>query len=73
MEDDANTLKLILGMGDYMKNNCFSCDHCSYIGNGESICELEVGEGPTIDLLTDGWNITEHYFYCNGKDWEPIS
>lgn len=38
------------------------CDHCIYIGEGDSICDIE---DPKIVL--DDWEPTDDYFWCGGS------
>lgn len=42
---------------------CFECEHCLYIGEGDSICTY--CEEPKIVL--DDWAPTEYFGTCNHK------
>lgn len=39
------------------------CDHCTYIGEGDFICDSGPGE-PV--LVVDDWEPTENYLQCKG-------
>lgn len=40
------------------------CDHCTYIGEGDFICDLHgVGPDATVFVIED-WEPTEHYLQC---------
>ena len=43
---------------------CLNCDNCIYIGEGDSICDVD----DPILVLSD-WEPTDSYFCCNGCDW----
>ena len=58
------------GFQDFMNNLdkaniCLTCDHCVYIGEGDSICDANE---PRI-ILAD-WEPTDDYWYCAGCDYE---
>lgn len=44
---------------------CINCEHCIYIGDGDSICDANE---PRI-ILAD-WEPTDDYWYCAGTDYE---
>lgn len=46
--------------------NCFNCNHCIYIGEGDHICDM------TNDIVTDDWQPTEDFYQCEGKDFETL-
>lgn len=42
------------------------CDRCTYIGEGDFICDLHgVGPDETVFVMED-WEPTEHYLQCKG-------
>jgi len=43
------------------ERQCFSCDHCVYIGEGGYICDL------TNDVVIDDWEPTEDFNSCKGR------
>lgn len=50
--------------------DCGNCEHFLYLEEGDSVCEIELEEGTVRELLTDDWERTEHYFYCQGRKWK---
>lgn len=38
--------------------NCWECDHCVPIGEGDHICD------ETLELVLSGYNPTEHFGSC---------
>ena len=45
--------------------NCQYCENCTYIGEGDYICAM------TNEVIMYDFNSpTEHYFSCDGKDFE---
>ena len=46
--------------------NCFNCNNCTYVGDGDHICDM------TLDLVIVEWEPTEDFYICNGKDFEEI-
>ena len=46
------------------------CDHCTYIGEGDFICDLH-GMGPELTMFVlEDWEPTEHFLQCmkGGKE-----
>lgn len=43
---------------------CETCEHCIYVGEGDSICD-EFG-----CLIKEDFSPTDDYFCCNGKNFE---
>lgn len=48
--------------------HCMNCDHCIYIGEGDSICDAM--DEPVL-VLSD-WEATDDYFCCGSSEWEPM-
>jgi len=47
-----------------MNKICHDCDHCQYIGEGDSICDVEPGNIVLEDFLPG-----EDFMCCDGKNW----
>ena len=45
---------------------CLNCDHCIYIGEGDSICDAD--EVP--NLIMADWEPTDDFWWCNGSEYE---
>ena len=45
---------------------CLTCDHCVYIGEGDSICDVD----EPVLILSD-FEPTDMFNCCNECDWEP--
>lgn len=45
------------------KINCFNCGHCTYIGEGDHICDM------STDVIIADWQPTEYFYQCEGKDF----
>lgn len=43
---------------------CMNCEHCVYIGEGDSICDAD-----EPFLILDDWDPTDEYFACGGADF----
>ena len=61
------------GFQDFMENLdeqpiCINCDHCIYIGEGDSICDAD--DEPKI-VLGD-WEPTDDFWWCNGSEYEEM-
>lgn len=46
--------------------NCYDCDHCQYIGEGDYICDVDITEAVVV---VEDWSPTEDYYYCGGKEF----
>ena len=46
--------------------NCHNCNNCTYIGEGDYICDM------TTEVVISEWQPTEDYYSCEGKDFENI-
>lgn len=46
--------------------NCHNCNNCTYIGEGDYICDM------TNEVVISDWQPTEDYYSCDGKDFENI-
>ena len=46
-----------------MQKDCFNCENCLYIGEGDSICDF------SFALVLDDWEPTDEFMICAGKDW----
>lgn len=56
-----------LSIDDLMNSSiCHNCDHCIYIGEGDSICDAD--EEPRI-VLGD-WEPTDDFWWCAGSEFE---
>lgn len=44
---------------------CDTCSKCTYIGEGDHICE----DNPTLIVLED-YLPAEDFFWCGGRCWE---
>lgn len=42
---------------------CANCDHCLYIGESDSMCDVNHAV-----VLAD-WKPTDEFLWCDGKDW----
>lgn len=49
-----------------MKKSCNDCEHCMYICEGDSICDIN------NKIILDDWTPTDEYFWCNGKKYKKI-
>lgn len=47
---------------------CMNCDHCIYIGEGDSICDADY---EPVLIMAD-WEPTDDFWYCNGADYESM-
>lgn len=47
---------------------CLNCDHCIYIGEGDSICDADY---EPVCIIAD-WEPTDDFWYCNGADYESM-
>ena len=48
------------------KINCYNCNNCTYIGEGDYICDM------TNDFVISEFEPTEEFYQCEGKDFERI-
>jgi len=48
---------------------CDTCEYCMYICEGDYICDVEVDEGATVQLIKEDHTPTDHYFWCGGEYW----
>ena len=46
--------------------NCYNCNNCTYIGEGDHFCDM------TNDVVISEWEPTEDFYQCDGKDFEEI-
>ena len=46
--------------------NCFNCEHCTYIGEGDHICDM------TNDVVVEDWMPADDFYACNGKDFKCL-
>ena len=52
------------------KNKCCdNCENCMYVGEGDSICEVEIADGATVQPIKEEHTPTDHYFWCGGQHW----
>lgn len=66
MEEDG-------GFQDFMEDLenqpiCLNCNHCVYIGEGDSICDAD--REPYL-IMAD-WGPTDEYWWCNGSEYENM-
>lgn len=45
---------------------CHSCEHCIYIGEGDSICDADVEPR----FILDDWEPTDDFWWCAGSEYE---
>lgn len=43
--------------------NCYSCDHCTYLGGGDHMCDVD------NEIVVDAWDPTDEFYHCKGKDY----
>lgn len=48
------------------KQNCFYCGKCTYIGEGDYICE------DSTEVVIGDWQPTENFYSCKGKGYEKL-
>ena len=48
------------------RTNCFNCNNCTYIAEGDHICDMD------NEFVISDWEPTEHFYHCEGKDFEKI-
>lgn len=46
--------------------NCFNCEHRTYIGEGDHICDM------SNDIVIEDWMPADDFYQCNGKYYEAI-
>ena len=46
------------------EKNCYTCDHCIYVGDGGYWCEV------CTYIVVEDWEPTEEFNFCEGKDFE---
>lgn len=44
--------------------DCYSCDNCVYIGEGDHMCDVN------NMLVLDDFMPTDNYFWCDGDEFE---
>ena len=49
-----------------LNRNCYNCNHCQYIGEGDYICDM------SNDIVIADWQPSEDYNSCKGKEFENI-
>lgn len=49
--------------GDELVSNCFNCENCQYIGEGDHVCDIH-----QVGVICE-WEVTEDFYYCCGKDF----
>ena len=53
-------------MRNNTKKNCYSCENCIYIGEGDYVC-LECGSKPVSPIIDH--TPTDEFFKCGGKEY----
>ena len=43
--------------------NCYECDHCVYLGEGDHMCDLD------NEIVVNEWEPTDEFYHCGGKDF----
>lgn len=46
-----------------LAGNCFDCDNCQYIGEGDHICDVH-----HVGVICE-WEPTDEFYHCGGKDF----
>ena len=46
--------------------NCFNCNHCTYIGEGDYVCEM------SFAFVIRDWTPNDDFYHCKGKDFENL-
>lgn len=46
--------------------NCFNCNNCTYIAEGDHICDMD------NEFIIEAWLPNEHFYHCEGRNFEPI-
>lgn len=49
------------------EQSCYRCEHCEYIGEGDSIC-TKYEEDPERAIVLEDWEPTENYMQCKRKE-----
>lgn len=49
-----------------LNRNCYNCNHCQYIGEGDCICDM------SNDIVIADWEPSEDFNSCKGKEFENI-
>ena len=48
------------------KMNCYTCNNCTYIAEGDHICDID------NEFVICEFEPTEHFYHCEGKDFESV-
>lgn len=54
----------VIGNGSEQMKLCHDCEQCLYIGDGDSVCELN------YKLVIGDWVPTEYYMWCQNKEMQ---
>lgn len=46
--------------------NCFFCNCCTYIGEGDHICDMN------NEIVVSDWEPTDKFYQCEGKEFERL-
>lgn len=49
-----------------LERNCYNCDHCQYICEGDYICDFNQ------DIVIADWEPTGNFNSCKGRKFKPI-
>lgn len=48
----------------HKEKRCYDCDHCTYIGDGDHLCDLD------NEIIVNDWEPTEEFYHCGGRSFE---